>query len=178
MFGSLLAWYTIHIFGSCCLVTEFCSVQNSLYVQLLRSPILATLLHVTPAAGVSQTLRRSTWNAITELSQRAPTIFGWAAITLGTGRHFSSVLFLSFFCLFSSPILSHRRLDVCHTSTHGVVLVRIYDAGLERVARGSLKYRTQKNRPKIRHLGTIAQLCRAMSSQLRHISTIEKKLVK
>jgi len=33
--------------------------------------------------------------------------------------------------------------------------------------------------PKNRHLGTIAQLCRAMSSQLRHVSTkLEKKLVK
>ena len=40
-----------------------------------------------------------------------------------------------------------------------------------------MKYRTQKS-PKNRHLGTIAQLCRPISSQLRHISTIEKKLVK
>jgi len=32
--------------------------------------------------------------------------------------------------------------------------------------------------PKNRHLGTIAQLCRAISSQLRHVSTIGKKLVK
>ena len=32
--------------------------------------------------------------------------------------------FLSFF-LFSSPILSGRRLDVYHTSTRGVALVRI-----------------------------------------------------
>ena len=30
---------------------------------------------------------------------------------------------------------------------------------------------------KNRHLGTIAQLCRAISSQLRHISTIGKKLL-
>jgi len=29
--------------------------------------------------------------------------------------------------------------------------------------------------PKNRHLGTIAQLCQAISSQLRHISTIGKK---
>jgi len=37
------------------------------------------------------------------------------------------------------------------------------------------KYRMQKNR----HLGgTIAQLCRAISSQLRHLSTIGIKLVK
>jgi len=40
------------------------------------------------------------------------------------------------------------------------------------------KYRTQKIGKKIRHLGTIAQLCRALSSQLRHVSTIGKKLVK
>jgi len=32
-----------------------------------------------------------------------------------------------------------------------------------------------KKSPKNRHLGTIAQLCRAISSQLRHASTIEKK---
>ena len=31
--------------------------------------------------------------------------------------------FLSSF--FSSPNLSHCRLDVCHTSTHGVALVQI-----------------------------------------------------
>jgi len=32
--------------------------------------------------------------------------------------------------------------------------------------------------PKIRHLGTLAQLCRATSSQLKHVSSIGKKLVK
>jgi len=49
------------------------SGQN--YVQVLRSPILAVLLHGTPAAGVSQTLRRGTRNGITELLQRAPPIY-------------------------------------------------------------------------------------------------------
>jgi len=38
------------------------------------------------------------------------------------------------------------------------------------------KYRTQKS-PKIRHLRIIAQLSRAISLQLRHISTIGKKLL-
>jgi len=33
------------------------------------------------------------------------------------------------------------------------------------------KYRTQKS-PNIRHMGTIAQLCQATSSKLRHVSTI------
>jgi len=64
-------------------------VQNSLYVQVLRSRILAALLHGTPAAGVSQTLRRGTRNGIAELSQRVPPIFGRAAITLGIGPHSS-----------------------------------------------------------------------------------------
>ena len=36
----------------------------------------------------------------------------------------------------------------------------------------------RKNNAKNRHLGTNAQLCRAISSQLRHVSTIGKKLVK
>jgi len=35
-----------------------------------------------------------------------------------------------------------------------------------------------KNDAKNRHLGTIAQLCQAESSQLRHASTVGKKLVK
>jgi len=32
----------------------------------------------------------------------------------------------------------------------------------------------RKNNTKIRHLGTIAQLCPTISSQLRHVSTIGK----
>jgi len=36
----------------------------------------------------------------------------------------------------------------------------------------------RKKIAKNRHLGTIAQLCRAISLQLRHMSTIGKKLVK
>ena len=86
------------------------------------------------------------------------------------------LLLLSFF--YSSPNLSRRRLDVCHTSTHGVALARISDAGLKPDARGTLKTQDAKKVAKNRHLGTIAQLFRAISSQLRHVSTIEKKLVK
>jgi len=57
----------IHIFGGSCPLTEFCPVQNSLYVQVMRSPILAALLHFIRVVGVSQTLRRGTRNAIKEL---------------------------------------------------------------------------------------------------------------
>jgi len=80
-------------------LTEFCHVQNPLCIQVLRSPILAALLHGTPAAGVSQTLRRGTLNGITELSQRAPSTFGWAAITLGIGPHSSFILFHCLTCI-------------------------------------------------------------------------------
>ena len=45
--------------------------------------------------------------------------------------------------------------------------------GLKCVARGSLEIQYAKNR----HFGTIAQLCRAISSELRHVSTIGKKLL-
>ena len=56
---------------------------------------------------------------------------------------------LSFFLFFSSPNLSGRRLDVCHTSTHDVALVRIYDAGLKPAAHGSLETQDAKKSPKI-----------------------------
>jgi len=56
-------------------------------------------------------------------------------------------IFLSFFFL-SSPNLSGRRLDVYHTSTHGVALVRISDAGLKPAARGSLEMQDTKSRQK------------------------------
>ena len=34
MFGRLLRWHTIYIFGDSCPLTVFCPVQNSLYVQV------------------------------------------------------------------------------------------------------------------------------------------------
>jgi len=95
MSGRLLGWYTIYTFSGAVALTEFCPVQKSLYVQVLRSPILAALLHGTPAAGVSQTLQRRTRNGITELSQTVPPIFGRAAITLSIGPHSSTYLFIA-----------------------------------------------------------------------------------
>ena len=53
--GPGLVHYT-YIFGGSCPLKEFCQVQNSLYVQVLLSPILAALLHGTREVGVSQTL--------------------------------------------------------------------------------------------------------------------------
>jgi len=87
--------YLYAFLGALAPMTEFCPVQNSLCIQVLHSHILAALLHSTPAAGVSQTLRRRTRNGITELSHRAPLIFGRMAITLGFGAH-SSLLWSPF----------------------------------------------------------------------------------
>ena len=44
--------HCIYIFGASCPLTEFYKVQYSLCVHVLRSPILAALLHVTRAVGV------------------------------------------------------------------------------------------------------------------------------
>ena len=64
MFGRLHDCYTIYytLLGGSCPLMEFCQVQNSPTVQVLRSPIFAALLHVTPAAGVSQTVRSCMYN--------------------------------------------------------------------------------------------------------------------
>jgi len=51
-------------------------------------------------------------------------IYGRPAEQMGT-LYFCPDFYLSFFNLFSSPNLSSQRLDVYHTSTHGVALVRI-----------------------------------------------------
>jgi len=54
-----------------------------------------------------------------------------------------------------------------------VALVWIQNVCLKCTAHSSLKIQDAKNY----HLGTITQLCQAVSSQLRHVSTIRKKLL-
>jgi len=102
-----------------------------------------------------------------------PTPFIMAGLCSRCRPYIFALWFLLSSIFFSSPNLSRRRVDVYHTSTHGVASVRISDAGPKRAARGSLKVQNAKNR----HLGTVMQLCRAIFSQLRFASTIAKKLV-
>jgi len=88
-----------------------------------------------------------------------------------------ALLFLLSFFFFSSPNLSRRRLNVCHTCTHGVALAWISGAGLKCAARGSLQIKDAKSRQKSQsghHRTTLS----GISSQLRHVLTIGKKLVK
>ena len=88
-------------------------------------------------------LRQLNQNLVTELlniiTARFRTITAiMAALWNRAGHHIFVLWFLSFFLLlmvalckekqawcFSSPNLSGQRLDVYHTSTHGMVLVRI-----------------------------------------------------
>ena len=66
-----------------------------------------------------------------------------------------------------SAILPHMVWPSCEFRMHVWNLLRV------------ARWKTgRKNDAKNRHLGAIPQLCRAISSQLRHISTIGKKLVK
>jgi len=89
--------------------------------------------------------------------------------------YFCPVVSFSFFYLFSSPNLSRRRLDVCHTSTHGVSgLSANLGCRSETCCTPLAENTGRKKSPKICHLDTMAQLCRAISSQLRHVSTIGK----
>jgi len=156
----------IYIFGSCCPLTEFCPVQNSLYAQVLRSRILAALLHCTT------------------LQQRASVklcgvVQGMELPNFCRGRHLYSAGRPSrwasayILVLFSSPIFSIGRLDVyrtsTRTSTRDVALVRI-EMCCTRLAGNT----GRKNDAKNRHLRTMAQLCRAISSQLRQCRQSEK----
>jgi len=93
--------WCLHVSWAAILWWNFATCKNH-FTSKTRSPILAALLHSTPAAGVSQTLRRGrpTRNGITELSQRAPPIslLGWVAITLGIGPHSSSFFLFLAYC--------------------------------------------------------------------------------
>jgi len=74
MFGRFLGWYSIYTFsGDIAPGRNFVGAKFTLRPSLAFY-ILAALLHGTPAAGVSQTLRRGTRLGITELSQRTPAI--------------------------------------------------------------------------------------------------------
>ena len=106
---------------------------------------------------------------------RPPYVIGQANIFLPCG------FYLSFFLLslFSSPNLSGRRLDVYHTSAPGVTLVRIWNADMKYAARGLLKIQNAKMTQKIAICASSHNFVWLyLSSQLRHVTTIGKKLVK
>ena len=81
----------------------------------------------------------------------------------------SSIFLLSSFFI-SSPNLSRRRLDVHIWCGLGANLECRYEMYCARLAGNA----GRKKSPKNRHLGIIAQLCWAISLQLRHIDNGKK----
>jgi len=92
-------------------------------------------------------------------------------IFLPCGFFLSSSIFF-----YSSPNLSSRRLDVYHTSTWCGPSANL-ECRSEMCCTRLAGNTGRKNDAKTRHLRTIAQLCRAIFSQLRHVSTIGKNLL-
>jgi len=84
--------------------------------------------------------------------------------------------FLSF-RFYSSLYLIGRRLDVYHTSYTWCGHSANLECRSEMCCTQLAGNAGSKKSPKIRHLRTIAQRCRAISLQLRHISTIRKNLL-
>ena len=97
-------------------------------------------------------------------------MIGRATITLGIGPHSSSSS--SFFYLYFPRLISApqiRCLPYFHTWCGLSANLRCRsETCCRRLAGNAGRKKVVKNR----HLGTIAQLCRAISSQLRHVSTI------
>ena len=85
--------HCIYIFGGSWPVTEFCPVQNSLYVQVLRSSILywhryCTALQQRASAKLCGMVQGMELRNFRRQRHRD----GWAAVTLGIGSHSSKNL--------------------------------------------------------------------------------------
>ena len=111
-FGRLLGWYAVSLYtfsGALAPDGILPGAIFTVYVQVLRSPLLAAvppILYGSPAAGVSQSLRRGTRNGITELS-----IFGRAAITLGIDPHCSCSSVLCTFRKHKMAVLADSKVS-------------------------------------------------------------------
>ena len=108
------------------------------YLHTLRSDFLAYgqssmdeiyelgLLRGRPFGGVAAFVMKSYKRMISLSSSTHDGRVIMAALCNRGPLYFCPVVsFFFFFFFFSSPNLSGRRSDVCHTSTHGVALVRI-----------------------------------------------------
>jgi len=89
--------------------------------------------------------------------------------------HYIVILWFLSSIFFSSPNLCGCRLDVYHTSTHHVAVN--LECRSETCCARLAENTAYKKSPKSRHLGTIPQVCRAISLQLRHVMTIWKNLL-
>jgi len=126
---SILAGWSINFLLSSVPELHILSKQTTSFHMLFTSSDQVFLRHAFCQVQAPSVVIASLWS---------PYGIGHAIIVLPCGFIYLSIFF------FSSPNLSRRRLDVCHTSTHDVVLVWIYDAGLKRAAQVCWKYMMQK----------------------------------
>jgi len=102
----------------------------------------------------------------------------WPPCVAGADIIFLPCGFLLSFYLFSSPNLSGRRLDVYHTTTHAWFGLSANLECMSEMCCTRLAENTgRKNNAKTDDMGTIPQLCQAISSQLRHYRQSEKNLL-
>ena len=85
--------------------------------------------------------------------------------------YFTPVVSSSFF--FSSPVVSRRRFDVCR---HDVAFSANSECRSEMCCTRLAANTASKKSPRIRHLRTVTQFCRAVFSQLSQILTVGKIL--
>jgi len=142
IFGRLLCCYYIYILRGSCPLTEFCHVQNSQCVQVLRSPIYwqrcCTALQqwaLAKLCGVVQGMELQNFRRGRQIySAGRPSRWASAHILVtvalwNRADHYIFALWFLLLCFFlssffSSPNLS-RRIGCLRTSKHGVTLVRI-----------------------------------------------------
>jgi len=110
MFGHLLGCYTIYTFSGALAPDGIFPCAKFALCPSLAFSYIGSVTAQHSSSGVSQTFWHSTRNGITELLQRAPLIFSWAAITLGIGPHSS---YLSVTSLKAVRLLTR----VCHADT-------------------------------------------------------------
>ena len=128
---------------------------------------------------VSITAKRSPISATAQLLY---TRFLWSPNGIGEDHYIfilSFVLLLLLFCFprLISAVAEWMSAILAHLHTWCGLSANLRwgsETCCTRLAANTGRKKVVKNH----HLGTIAQLCRAISSQLRHVSTIGKKLVK
>jgi len=98
------------------------STSNNLFFSVHFTA--ARITTATFYSCLSKHLYSATSATVVQSRQRDPCSFMVALCNRADHIYFHVVSSFFFFFI-SSPNLSGRRLDVCHTSTHGVALVRI-----------------------------------------------------
>jgi len=94
MFDHLLGCYTIYTFWGLLPPGRISPRARFTWRPNLAFTYISCVTARHSSSEVSQTMWCGTRNGITELSQRAPPIFGWGVITLGIGPHSSYIYFV------------------------------------------------------------------------------------